>query len=282
MHNKIHVFSGLKRTGDEHKFPSTSYIREEILLKGYCIIPDQISPNTINKCREELDTLSILEQQNFGLDNLMAINDKGVIRSPFLKSKVIREICFTGVVFDILTEIFHEQYILHVNRAVVNSPEETHPATAWHREPPYMNFTTSMPISLTFIHTIDPSTYSNGGISILHGSHSQEIFPSEEFVKLNAITPEIQEGALLVFNSALFHCGGKNISGEIRRSLVTIYTSPLLKQQVNIPQMIRDQKLEHIIDEVPRGNFTLGFDTEVQNSDFEYRNNKLKKLIQIR
>ncbi|NQV47465.1 MAG: phytanoyl-CoA dioxygenase family protein [Rhodospirillaceae bacterium] len=278
----LNVFSGLQRRSGDHKFPSVAYIHEELMIKGFCVIPGQLDESVTKQCRDDVDTLLEAEKQVFGEENLMAINDNGVVRSPFLSSPAIRNICFGGLVPEILKEIFGEQYILNVNRAVISSPGELHPATAWHREPAYMNFTTSTPVSLTFVHSIDGSNSKNGGIAILYGSHTQDIFPSDEYVHRNAIIPDIPPGALLLFNSALFHCGTENHSNEIRRALVTIYTTPLFKQQVNVPQMIRDKNLESIVDEIPRGKFVLGFDTESRSSDQEYREIKLKNSNAIR
>ena len=53
----------------------------------------------------------------------------------------------------------------------------------------------------------------------------------------------LDAGDLLVFDSALFHRNSANNS-ERRRSLVTIYSSPMLKQQTDIAGQVGNLSLK--------------------------------------
>ncbi|CAN0600359.1 unnamed protein product, partial [Laminaria digitata] len=167
-------------------------------------IPDEISPDDIQGCRTEIDRLLSVQQSEFGENNLNLINDHGVVRSPFLQSDLIRQICFSDLVLKILDRVFAGQVVFHVNRAVVSDPARKHPAAIWHREPAYVDFTASRPLALTFLHLVDESNSENGGLTLLSGSHKWENFPSDEFVRRNSIIPDMPQGALLVFNSLMF------------------------------------------------------------------------------
>ena len=50
-----------------------------------------------------------------------------------------------------------------------------------------------------------------------------------------------------------------------RRSIVTIFTSPVIKQQTNLAGVI--QNISRLVDEVPDGKFLLGIETETKFSD---------------
>ncbi|CAN0600539.1 unnamed protein product, partial [Laminaria digitata] len=85
------------------------------------------------------------------------------------------------------------------------------------------------------------------------------------------------QGALLVFNSLMFHAGTENLGTQLRRSLVTIFTTPIIKQQVDVPHMIRECGRESIVEQIPNGRFLLGFQTELKKSDDDYRQSKLRQ-----
>ena len=272
---RVDLFGGHRRNDADHVFPDLGYILEELDLQGYCILPGQMSAAELEACRGDVDAQLARQEDSFGRENLRRINDAGVVRSPFLSSALIREQCLAGRVRAIADRVFRDRYILNLNRAAVSRPDDRHPAAIWHRDSSYVNFTSSRILSLSFLHLIDGSCADNGGVALLPGSHRWELFPSDEFARRNAVIPEIPSGAILVFDSSLFHCGTTNRSAETRRSLLTVYTTPLYKQQVNFPQMIRDMGCEAIVDAIPEGRFLLGFDTEVCNSDDLYRRKKL-------
>jgi len=72
----------------------------------------------------------------------------------------------------------------------------------------------------------------------------------------------------------LFHRGGYNTSNELRRSIVQIHSSPLLKQATDIPRT-----LEGRLQEDPELRQLLGYTTEPAESDLAYRQQKLTQQI---
>lgn len=270
----LKIFPGQKKNINNHSWPHITLIKEQIQLHGYAIIKNVIEKKNLNKVREEIDKMYSLEIKKIGIENLKKINDLGVLRSPYLNSKIISKIIFSKLVLDINKSFFEKQFILHVNRAVINSKKFSHPAATWHREPPYQNFTSNKPVALTFIHLVDKNTRKNGGLKILKSSHKWPHFPSEDFVIRNQEIPEIEEGSLLIIDSALFHSASENNS-LTRRSLVTIFTSPLIKQQINLSQLINFKDKQKFLKKIKNINFILGLTTNPFNSDDEYRKNKI-------
>jgi len=271
----VELFAGHKQNVKQINFSEFEYIHEELDLKGYSVLPNLISESEIQDLKSDIDELLCQEQNKFGADNLVTMNDHGVVRSPFLSSAAVRKQCFNKTVLSVLDQVFGDQCVLHVNRAVVSDSQHRHPAAIWHREPPYVDFTASRPLALTFVHLVDKSSAENGGLTLLPGSHRWNEFPSDQYVKNNAILPEIPAGSVLVFNSSVFHRGTENHSENARHSLVSVFTVPVIKQQINIPVMMRDCGKEGIADEIPNGRFLLGFQTELRNSDEEYRQKKM-------
>mgnify|MGYP001571671009 FL=1 len=180
----------------------------------------------------------------------------GVIRNPLLTSMLFREWCFFLPV-----DALGWPYILHVQRLVVSDPGIEHPAGIWHRDMFYQNFTTSRPIAITTLLAIDPVT-ENAPLYVIPNSHKREKMPSERNKKLLRLAA----GDLLVFDSALFHCNGVNRTETRRRSLVTIFSHPMLKQHTDIAGQVKtESEIEKVI---------FGLTTRPHDTDEKYRESK--------
>lgn len=275
------VFSGLQRRNAETALSPLEFVCEEIDLQGFSVIPDVISEEQRQLVAAEIDRLEKADKMRWTAEALKQINDYGVVRNPFLSSNPISEACFCPATLDVCRAIFGSQYILHVNRAVINDPEHDHPASIWHREPPYQNFTTSKPLALTFVLAIDETNEATGGLRVLVGSHHWETVPSDAFIRKNALWTTVPPRALLVFNSALLHASSRNRTKK-RRSLVTIFSSPLIKQQTLITEMLRrDPQAMQQVSKIPGANFIFGLETDPSPSDDAYRQMKIDKNIKI-
>ena len=277
VERSIGIFQG-QPLSPNHKPNSLDRIKEDLALKGYSVIAPE-SDDNLDNIRNEIDSALENEIELFGATNLETINDFGVVRNPFLQSLECRKIIFSNRCLEVCEAIFGRQFILHVNRYVISDPRVLHPASVWHREPPYNNFIADKPMALTFIFFPDGSDENNSGLNLLPASHKWADFPSDDFVVKNQIVPKIEAGSTLVINSNLFHKGGEGGTSR-RRSIVTIFTTPVIKQQTNLAKVIREQFPE-IISELEDGSFLLGVDTETKDSDHTYRVSKLETKRKI-
>jgi len=275
QNEKIEVFKGLNRNIMPIKSRPLDFSVEEILYKGYTVIQNHITDKECEKLRAEIDALDIEDRKKWGSNTLKRMNDLGVLRNPFLRSELIAKTCFNRNAIEICKKIFKNQFIVHVNRAVINEPKISHSASVWHREPPYQNFITQEPLALSYILCIDASNIETGGVSILAGSHKWEKVPSDLYIKRNSVNLNIDSGGLLIINSALLHTSTLNKSKK-RRSLVTIFTSPLIKQQTIIAKIISNNKnYQKNLSKIPDYKFLFGIETDPFLSDDDYRKNRL-------
>ena len=277
VERSVKVFQG-QPLGENYARGSSSRWLEDLQLRGYVVLPPEEGFD-LNELRFSMDKSLDDEESQFGKDQLEKINDLGVVRNPFMRSKMCRARVFADRNLDLCRQIFGRQFILHVNRYVISDPKHIHPAAVWHREPPYNNFIAHQPMALTFIFLPDGSNVENSGICLLPGSHKWPNFPSDDFVIENMVTPRIEIGSTLVIDSNLFHKGGEPGLSR-RRSIVSIFSSPVIKQQTNIAGVVR-QKYPNLIDEIPDGKFLLGIDTEPKFSDQDYRLSKLGSYVRI-
>ncbi|MDD9926791.1 MAG: phytanoyl-CoA dioxygenase family protein [Rhodospirillaceae bacterium] len=222
MNAKPDVFHGAERHQYHQVEQDIVPHIERLDFAGYTVIEGFLPTDRNDALRNAVRDVYDRQCADFGEDNLVRIGDAGVCRSPFMEDAVFREVLTDPFLMKVMRHYFGPLFTLNVQRGVISAPNERHPASVWHREPAYQNFTTSRPISFSVIFLLDGSALENGGISILEGSHRFETLPSDRYVADHEKVVEAGPGALLVFNSALFHRGGQNVSDRARHSVVQI------------------------------------------------------------
>lgn len=273
MSTKAEVFHGAERHAYDHVADDILTHIERLDFAGYTVLPGYLSTKTNDALRARLGSLYEAQCRAFGKDNLERIGDSGVCRSPFMDDEMFRDLLTDTFVMKIMTHYFGQIFTLNVQRGVISVPSVRHPAAVWHREPAYQNFTTSRPISFSLVYFLDGSNSENGGVHILEGSHGFETFPSDRFAADHEEVVEAGEGSLLIFNSALFHRGGQNVSGKPRHSIVQIFTHPLLKQSIEFPRALNGRFRDD-----PDLAMLLGYQTALADSDMAYRTHKLEQI----
>lgn len=268
------VFSGLRQSAASGSSPWDA-VRETIELRGYAVVRAFRSGDVLERMRRVCDEMYDAEVAEFGRQALEAIGDLGVVRNPFLKNRLFRDFCCDPRLTEMLKILLGWPYILHVQRLVVSDADFVHPAGVWHRDHGYQNFVTSMPISVTTILCVDPMTQANGPVFVLDSSHKWASVPSNEFLAEQKVQLTLDAGDLLVLDSALFHRNSANTASR-RRSLVTIYTSPMLKQHTDIAGHVGSCGPLDETERVVFGTTTRPFET-----DDAYRGNKLKTKQKI-
>jgi ectoine hydroxylase-related dioxygenase (phytanoyl-CoA dioxygenase family) len=99
------------------------------------------------------------------------------------------------------------------------------------------------PIAINALFCVDDFTFENGATFVLPASHKCEAFPSENYVKKNALQIEAKAGSFIVLDCMVFHTGGFNKTNLERRAVNHLYNIPYFKQQINIPMNMTSTKL---------------------------------------
>ncbi len=273
MNPKPEVFHGAERYEYDHVAEDVAPHVERLDFAGYTVLPGYLSAHPNQALRQAVRDVYDRQCSEFGADNLARIGDAGVCRSPFMDDSLFCDLLKDPFLLKVMRHYFGPLFTLNVQRGVISAPNERHPASVWHREPAYQNFTTSRPISFSTIYLIDGSSAENGGIHILEGSHRFEGFPSDRYAIDHQKVVEAVPGSLLVFNSALYHRGGQNVSDQPRHSVVQIYTHPLLKQAIEYPRALGGRFRDD-----PELAMLLGYQAALAVGDRAYRSQKLEQV----
>lgn len=248
-------------------------IIEEIKLKGFAIIPNQLKIDECNTINQSLEEIYLLQIKEFGEENLKIIQELDVVRCPLFYNELFVDPIKNDLILKILKELFQNKFILHLQNGIINRPHKQHHQTAWHRDIPYQEYTTSRPISINVFYCLSPFNKETGATQLLPYSHRYEKFPSIDFIDKNAIYIEANPGDVVIFDSWLYHRATPNTSNIVRYGLNHVFTVPILKQQIDLPKFLNGK---YSNDEILKD--LLGYSFDVPISVIDYRNKKLNKI----
>lgn len=245
---------------------------EEIRTNGFTIIEGVLSDKELKKYRKKIDNIYNQQKSELGVKNLKSLNEKNMCRMPLKYDDYFINIATKKIVLDIVEKFLGEFYILNLQNAIINTPNEEHHQSSWHRDLPYQNYVISNPLSINALFCIDDFSVETGGTIVVPYTHKTEILPSDRYIEKHSVTAIAKAGSVIVFDSMLFHKAGYNSSNIIRRAVNHQYQIPLLKQFYDFPKALNgrfsdDKYLAQL----------LGYTSQVPLDDVVWRKSRLEK-----
>lgn len=265
-------FYGIKEGSINNLDKLDAYV-EEINILGYTLIEDLLTDEELIQATALLDEAYAKQLKDFGADRLKSINEKNLVRCPLAFNDFFLELCNKPLVLNIVKRFLGNYFIINQQNGIINFPDEEHHQSSWHRDLPYQDYIISQPIAISCLFCIDDFNESTGSTEILPYSHLLGKIPSVNFINKNKVSTTLKRGGAIVFNAMLYHKAGYNKSNTIRRGLNTLYSIPLLKQQINLFTQLNGK---HQNDEWL--NKLLGYDSQVPDTVNEWRENRFKKI----
>ncbi|MBY0435243.1 MAG: phytanoyl-CoA dioxygenase family protein [Cyclobacteriaceae bacterium] len=179
------------------------------------------------------------------------------------------------LVIDLAKRLLGQNLQLHLQNGIINPPDNYHHQAAWHRDLPYQDWVISKPLAINAFYCLTDFTNTNGATFVLPYSHRSDFFPSEKFVIENELQIIAPKGSVIFFDSMLFHRAGYNTSSDVRIGVNNMFVSPIIKQQINIPQAILEKY--HIDELSDEEQLILGFKFQLANNVVEYRKRRTNK-----
>lgn len=258
---------------------SKSYTKQDLHLEefynlGYTIIEDVLEEETLQILRDELDLIYQTQLNQIGLDNLIIIQEENLVRAPFVHSNAFAALVTHREMMEYVKKILGDFFILHLQNGIINTPNEEHHQSSWHRDLPYQNWTSSEPLACNVYFCLDDFNSTTGSTHVLPFSHHMSTVPSSHYFQKNSTQVQAKKGSVILFNSMIFHKAGYNSSlFDIRRGINHVYTKPFISQQMNIPEMLGGKFSEDFFT-----SMVFGYKTKLAHSVFDYRSNRLKNI----
>lgn len=202
---------------------------EEIEIRGFTVVPDVLPQDELPIIREKLDALVQLDIEKFTREHLLSIKELGTLRFMMANDRYFLSLLNIRKVMDIIEQLLGEASILHLQNGIVLIPSETHQQGAWHQD--YRRWMNGFNVSYNVFLLIDEFTNENGGTLVVPGTHVLEKAPSQEYLQRYTHAVTGKAGSALIFNSRLWHAGGRNKTLNPRRAINQQYTTSYIRSQ---------------------------------------------------
>ena len=244
----------------------------ELRRQGYTVLPNVLTAPQLSEARLRLDRVYARQEEEFGAAALSAIKELHLARLPLAYDDWFLQLAKHPAVLELIQQSLGPYVVLHLQNGILNMPHQVHHQSAWHRDLPHQEWTSSKPLALSALFCLDPFTTETGGTHVLPYSHKFERMPPLDHVEQHSAIAAAPAGSVIVFDCMLFHRAGHNTSAGIRRGVNHVYTIPLLKQQIDIPRALQgkfanDAGLAQL----------LGYTSQVPATILDWRRNRQER-----
>ena len=217
---------------------------EQIRNIGFAVIDSGYSASELLQFSEEFNATRKSYIEKYGEIELKNIDEYNTIRSPLTHgSEVFLKLALNANLMAVLKKLIQGKFVLNQQNGIINPPQETYNQAAWHRDLPYQHFVCTKPLAINALFCVDDFTCENGATFVIPASHKTEDFPSENYIKKNAVQVQAKTGSFILLDCMMFHAGGFNNTNLERRAVNHVYNIPYFKQQINIPNNIKNANL---------------------------------------
>jgi ectoine hydroxylase-related dioxygenase (phytanoyl-CoA dioxygenase family) len=240
-------------------------IAEQVNNLGYAVVGAGYSDIELKNISEQFNLARKHYIDAYGESRLKDLNEFHTLRLLLSHGgDLFLKLALNEHLLSVLRLLISGKFILNQQNGIVNPPKQTYNQAAWHRDLPYQHFVSSKPLAINALFCVDDFTVENGATFVLPSSHKSEAFPSQKYIKNNAIQVEAKAGSFILLDCMMFHAGGYNNSNLDRRAVNHVYNIPFFKQQINIPMNIKSAIL------TDKESDILGLSYQEPNSVMDY------------
>jgi ectoine hydroxylase-related dioxygenase (phytanoyl-CoA dioxygenase family) len=273
MSESLDVFKGVKESF-EPKDDVDCYA-EEITRNGHTVVENVLNEDQLQTLRQRMDELYEKQTKDVGGEEaLREIGDSDSVKHLLVLDELFLPLLKSETMLSIVNKFLGDYFILNLQNGILNRPKVYNPASLWHRDLFYQHYSSSRPLAISTLFCIDDFTEETGGTFILPGSHKHDVFPSPSFALKHQTQLSVKAGALLIFDSMMFHRCGYNNSSRMRRSISQIFTLPPFKQQISLPKALAGKYSDD-----PFYRKVLGYDSETADSLEDWRSVRMRSRV---
>jgi len=233
---------------------------------GVLVIESVVSGDDCARLRSSASRALQIIEEEIGVERLKRAGESGVIRFPLQFDSAFEILLDRTEVSSLVEGFLNQHAICHLMNAILLGPiqksernEEKLFQSQYHRDfPRYLG---GKPLSVNSFFCLSDFSEQNGSTRFLLGSHQHEdtSAPVGSFQEVSVTAPV---GSVIVFDSTIWHAGGRNSSDEVRAAINVQWTYHWIKQQLDIPRLLGARRQE--ISSVNQKR--LGFHSQVVDS----------------
>jgi len=244
-------------------------VAEAVHRDGYCVVEDVLGPALLEELRAAMYRARARIVAEVGAQRLQRAGETGVLRLMMKFEPVCLRLLEIPQMLAVVDHHLGDTAVLHLQNGFIlpssSSPGRGLFQSTFHRDfPRVLN---GYLMSLNTFFALDDFSAANGATWVVPGTHQREARPADAELERAAVCLECRAGAMIVFDSTLWHCGGRNTSGKDRLALNHQFTRSYVKQQIDY---VRALGAAAILALPPRSQQLLGYYTRVVTSLDEY------------
>lgn len=216
-------------------------IAEQVRRIGYAVLDSGYTMDELTQLSQVFDQTRTNYVQKYGEARLRRANELHTIRAPLTHggSAFVR-LATNQNLLNVLSKLIVGKFILNQQNGVINPPGETYNQGAWHRDLPYQHYISNTPLAVNALFCIDEFTKENGSTFVLPATHKTANYPSESYIRRNALQVEAKAGQYILLDCMIFHSGGFNRTNVERRAVNHVFTIPYFKQQIRLSDLLKN------------------------------------------
>jgi ectoine hydroxylase-related dioxygenase (phytanoyl-CoA dioxygenase family) len=217
---------------------------EQVRRIGYALLDSGYSSEELTEVSEAFNRTRSGYVQKYGEARLRSANELHTIRAPLTHGDpFFVRLATNQNLLNVIGKLIVGKFILNQQNGVINPPTESYSQGAWHRDLPYQHYVSNTPLAVNALFCVDDFTLDNGSTFVLPASHQMLSYPSDVYIRQNALQIEAKAGNYILLDCMLFHSGGFNQTANPRRAVNHIYTIPYFKQQIKLADLMQHATL---------------------------------------
>lgn len=251
---------------------------ESLSILGYAVVEGGYDSGQLESLAAAFERAhAAATAKHGGTQALAAIDEHNTIRAALAYDALFLQLADNPSVLQICRRLIADYIVLSQQNGIINPPRrERYNQDAWHRDLPYQHFVSTRPLAVNALFCLDPFTIENGATRVLPGSHREEAFPSDHFIHSNAMNVEAPAGSFILLDCMMFHSGGVNATDRPRRAVNHVYTIPMIRQQVDLPNLLGEDFVSD-----PQLRRLLGYDVRTPSTIAEFFESRRRSQTQI-
>ena len=253
-------------------------VSDQVRTVGYAVVDGVLNDSFLDHTREAMYRTQHAIHTELGEHRLQCAGEVGVLRlmmkydPHFFKFLEIPELLM------VVDATISKTAIMHLQNGFIL------PSFPFDRTPSIFqnNFHQDFPrvlngyvASINIMFAIDEFSTASGATLVVPGTHQRMMPPDQEYLAKNAMAVTCRAGAMVIFDSTLWHAAGINTSGKDRLAINHQFTRSFIKQQIDYVRALGDAS---VLMHEPRTQQWLGWYTRVVTSLDEYYRPEQERL----
>lgn len=244
---------------------------EALRHEGFCVVEGVLDRAMLDATRAAMYRAQQAIHAEVGPERLKAAGELGVLRLMMKFEPHFRRFLELPEVLAVVDATVSPTAILHLQNGFILPSFPTQGGTprvfqnTYH--PDFPRHLEGYVASLNVFFAIDEFREDNGCTWVVPGTHQKAVRPSAEYCAAHGVPAVCGAGAMILFDSTLWHAAGNNISGRDRLAINHQFTRSWIKQQIDYVRALGPIDWSSL---PPRTQQLLGYYTRVVTSLDEY------------